>query len=159
MQLLAPTVRVEALRAEFLSRTVPNLEGAHRYLDFLRGWQAASGCPYGQPQRVGLARAYALSHARPVLYPGQLIVGLPDFSPLTPEEAQELDGLRAVHQAMIAHEGQIAHMAVNYEKLLRLGIDGVIAEIEIRRASLDLTQADDIESEAFYQGRWLSWKQ
>lgn len=152
MQLPAPTARVEALRAECLSRTVPNLEGAHRYLDFLRGWQAAAGCPYGQPQRVGLARAYALAHARPVLYPGQLIVGLPDFSPLTPEEAQELEGLLAVHQAMIAHEGQIAHMAVDYEKLLRLGIDGVIAEIEGRRAALDLTQADDIESEAFYLG-------
>lgn len=70
MQLPAPTARVEALRAECLSRTVPNLEGAHRYLDFLRGWQAAAGCPYGQPQRVGLARAYALAHARPV--PGAL---------------------------------------------------------------------------------------
>ena len=30
MQLPAPTARVEALRAECLSRTVPNLEGAHR---------------------------------------------------------------------------------------------------------------------------------
>ncbi len=152
MQIPAPTARIESLRADCLSRTVPNLEGAHRYLDFLRGWQAAADCPFGQPQRVGLARAYALSHACPVIYPNQLIVGLPDFSPLTPQEAEELHALKAVHRAMITHEGQIAHMAVDYDKLLRLGVNGVIAEIESRRAALDLTKAYDIESEAFYLG-------
>lgn len=48
-------------------------------------------------------------------------------------------------------DGQRAHMAIDYERLLRLGVTGVRRLIGLYRSRLDCTRASDLEADYFYQ--------
>jgi formate C-acetyltransferase len=66
----------------------------------------------------------------PIIVNGELIVGQPDFSPLTPDE----EAAMYVPCDMPGSPGRHDHMALDFEKLLRLGVNGLIAEIEQKNA-------------------------
>ncbi len=64
--------------------------------------------------------------------------------------------MREIHDAgIIRAEGNLTsgdgHIAVSYEKLLRLGIGGLIAEVRAHRARLELAEWADLRREQFYQ--------
>ncbi len=74
-----------------------------------------------------------LAHSTPVIDPDELIVGRPCYRKLDPDERAELDlFVRELEPAVPGYPGQASHMAIDYEKLLTLGVSGVRAEVEKR---------------------------
>ena len=124
------TSRTKALREKYMNSEMMRCKlsyGRARRMQllYIQGWNA-----YAEIKNPILRRAYAdaylLDNMVPVIVDGELIVGQPDFSPLTPEEEE------AVKQPcnMPAAPGRHDHMALDFEKLLRLGVLGLIAELE-----------------------------
>ena len=90
-----------------------------------------------------LRRAYAeadiLYGMTPVINDGELISGLPNHDRLTPEEMKEYHELERMMKAAPDTGGlTLGHMALDYEKLLRVGISGLLDEVRERRAGLDI---------------------
>jgi len=124
------TPRIENLREAYL-----NSEMAKNKLSYSRsrrmsllykeGWNTYTDVKSPILRRA-YADAYLLDHMKPVIVDGELIVGQPDFSPLTPEETEAL----SLPCDMPGTPGRHDHMALDFEKLLRLGVNGTIEEIE-----------------------------
>ncbi len=96
--------------------------------------------------RRAKAQAYTFNNCPTPIADEELIVG--DWEPrAVPRE--EWDRVREGGEAALA--GGTDHMAIDYEKLLALGVNGFIAEIEERLAALDRTRPDLAEAEEFYR--------
>lgn len=106
-----------------------------------------------------LRRAYAeadiLYGMTPVINDGELISGLPNHDRLTPEELKEYHELERMMKAAPDTGGlTLGHMALDYEKLLRVGISGLLDEVRERRAGLDIVgnAMEDLPKDEFYEG-------
>lgn len=104
-----------------------------------------------------LRKAYAegevLSQMKPVIDDCELIVGKADFSPLTQAEQEELDILSAHMQAAPQMRGLGGHMVLDYPKLLRVGVEGLLQEINELRNGLDMdgNAAENLPKFEFYE--------
>ncbi|MDD6262966.1 MAG: pyruvate formate lyase family protein [Clostridiales bacterium] len=146
--------RISILRDHALNAHPDDMRGPHQKYCWLRGWLDASGC-FSSVRRHGLAQAAMLENLIPVIDPGELIVGKPCYAPLSGEQQAFVDRFRdagGFSALDTGAGGQASHMAVDYEKLLSLGINGVIAEVEDRLAGLCPTVPEDLEKEEFYLG-------
>ena len=149
-----PTDRIERLREhaliqEEIKRLEPDLLWA-------RSWLASSGEPWTIVRR-GQTTADVLDGMTPVIDPDELIVG--KFCPrdLTAEEQAELDRWNQYGEPARAKEnGQRAHMAIDFEKLLKLGVEGTREQIAFYRSRLDISRPDDQEQDAFYRACLLT---
>ncbi len=85
--------------------------------------------------------------------PDELLVGKFSCRELTDDERKELEVWRASGaRALGRAAGQRAHMAIDYERVLRLGVSGTRNLIERMRSRLDLSRPEDMESDGFYAG-------
>ena len=146
------TPRVQRLREHVLdldsawSRNTVELE-----LGAARSWMATAGEPWTVVRRAHKTAAI-LRGLTPVIDPGELLVGKVYQRAPTQEEELEIERHRLWSQpAKPPVQGQRAHMAIDYDKLLRLGIDGVRRQIERARTTLDLTDPAKMEQDAFYR--------
>ena len=148
------TPRIQRLRARALAQQ----EFGSKEPELLRArsWLLSANEPWNILRR-GRATRDILRGLVPHIGEDELLVG--NFSPraLTPEEQAELEhwqknALRAASPVY----GQRAHMAIDYEKLLRLGLRGLRAQIESYRSRLDLTRPEDLEHDAFYRACLLT---
>ena len=147
-----PTARVERLRDHAMARAQSMGDDGESQLAAARGW-LRSGNEINYLLRRGLLAGEILRNLTPVIDPDELLVGKYSFRPLTPQEQAELDEWqRCGEPATGKAAGQRAHMAIDYPRVLRLGIAGVRAQIGVYRAALDLSRPDDLEKDAFYQG-------
>jgi len=91
--------------------------------------------------------------AEPVIFAdNDLICGQPDVSELSKEEREEFEFYRQnyIHEVPQVL-GRTGHMGLNFEKLLKLGIEGILAEIEEYRSKLDMSKAlEYTEKNEFY---------
>jgi pyruvate-formate lyase len=145
-----PTVRVQRLRAHVLDLASP---GAAPELALLsaRAWAESAGEPWTVVRRARETAAI-LRGITPVIDPGELLVGKYCDRPLTADEREELAHYREwADPARPPVLGQRAHMAIDYDKLLQLGADGVRQQIEAYRERLDLARPADVEQDAFYR--------
>ncbi len=145
-----PTGRIRRLRDHYLSLESP---GAAPELELLatRAWVESSGEPWTVIRRAR-GTAAILRGMTPVIDPDELLVGKYCTRPHTPEEEAELAHYREwVGPAQPPVLGQRAHMAIDYDKLLRLGVSGLRRQIEGYRARLDPARPDDLERDAFYR--------
>ena len=94
---------------------------------YVRGWRKYADAE-NTILRKALADAYLLDNLEPVIVDGELILGQPDFSPLSPEEEAEKNLPAGIPPSPGRHD----HMALDFEKLLRVGVNGLIAEIEAK---------------------------
>lgn len=118
---------------------------------FTQGWLKNRSC-YSTTLRRAYAEAYVLENMIPRLDPDELIVGRPDLEPLCPDEARELERLQPAVEAMPRLNGRRGHMTLDWAKLLRVGVKGMIEEIEGLRAALDLNERDNLQKDEFYEG-------
>ena len=144
--------RLEMLRQKTLSKG--KLKGwecdEFRYLN-LKGW-AESARITTHIGRVGYRQGYVLAHETPVIDDGELIVGKYYDGTLSEEAAAELELLEKYGEPCAPRShGQTAHMAVNYEKLLKKGVNGVICEINDYISKLDPTDPEELEKKDFYE--------
>lgn len=141
--------RIRRLRKHALNCAGPSQEWAY-YL--AKGFIESGKTEKSTSIRHGMAKRYQLEHVRPVIDEDELIVG--KYSALPLEEAQQAEYELIKRYALPAQpvqEGQASHMAVDYQKLLRLGCDGVIREIRQRMEILDCAQPDQMERYSFYE--------
>ncbi|NPV46252.1 MAG: hypothetical protein HPY69_04815 [Armatimonadetes bacterium] len=102
-------------------------------------------------ERKGIACRHVLEHLPLELGPDELLVGRASLRPPTPEEQERLAAANEFMAAQPRVAGQTCHMAVDNEKLLRLGALGVRAEVEACRRALDFSDPESLEKDAFYR--------
>ena len=143
------TARVEMLREAALAKTVIRAEEPP--LLWARSWMASAGERWYIIRR-GRACGDVLRGLTPIIDPGELIVGKYHPRELTAEEREELHNWhKYAARALPYTGGQRSHMAIDYDKLLHLGVSGVKEEIENYRSRLDLNNSADLERDAFYR--------
>ena len=130
--------RIERLREAALGRIFCADEFYYRFIK-------RYGKRYGKPDYRAYADAFytAFSTLTPNISDGELIVG-EIRNNLTDEEQKEWDTVWkpiAEETARQAGGGQDSHMAIDYERLLRCGLRGIIAEIDGSLASCPPEQA------------------
>ena len=128
-------------------------------LGYLEGWYANNKL-YPLRLRKSCAEAAELDAAVPVIYDGELIAGqlyLPDYSP---EEQARYDKLAQMFSdTLLPLSKQGArrdHLALDYAKLLNVGLDAIIAEIREKKNALKLSDYDPsdltlLEKDEFYE--------
>ena len=128
-------------------------------LGYLEGWYAHNDL-YPLRLRKSYAEAAELDAARAVIYDGELIAGqlyLPDYAP---EEQARYDRLAQMFSdSLLDLSKQGArrdHLALDYGKLLNVGLDAIIAEIREKKAALALSEYDPsdltlVEKDDFYE--------
>lgn len=124
------TSRVKNLRTAYMNSEMVRFKLSYcrarrMQLLYRRGWNAHPDIENPILRRA-FADAYLLDHMDPIIVDDELIVGQPDFSPMTPAEEAEMKE----PCDMPGIPGRQDHMALDFEKLLRLGVKGLIAEIE-----------------------------
>lgn len=109
--------------------------------------------PYTARLRLAYAEAAILNNMEPMINENELIVGRPDYTPLTEQETEEYKRLElSMRGAPNTTYLTLGHMSLDYPKLLRLGINGLIAEIKCRMNALDLNDPDNLSKYEFYEG-------
>lgn len=114
-------------------------------LGFLEGWLKNDNAPTALRRR-SLAEAAELYAAQPIITENELLLGhlyLPEY---TPEEQARYDRLCEMFQmsnlSLNRWGPRIDHLSLDLEKLLRVGVEGLISEIEEHKAALDLQDED-----------------
>lgn len=106
--------------------------------------------------RRARAEAHALYMSEPVIDPESLIAGELDLHDLVPEEKAKLfaESEKFQNYAPFLQHGRPDHICLDFPKLLKVGVNGLLAEIRERRAALDLndpaTIAENVEKDEFY---------
>lgn len=157
MDLIKPTARTERLREQvcqgpMMSELPHHSWGPRRDLLLYEGWLASADQPTTRLRRAA-SQAHRLDHGRAAIGDHELIVGCPDLSPLTDEEQERLAQIGEMVQACIPRfRGAYDHMAMDYEKLIKVGVDGLVSEIDQRRKALNPQLPESIAKDEFYRG-------
>ena len=150
--------RTDALRTAYHKTDVfKKWLGYHRVrrqkLSFMRSYANNPHNAYTTRLRRAYAEADILLEMQPVINDHELIVGLPDHTPLTAQEQAEYDELEKVMRAASDTTGLTrGHMALDYEKLIKVGVNGLIKEVTERRAALDINEPENLPKDEFYEG-------
>lgn len=121
------------------------------FYNFIEGWMASREAPT-QKFRRAEAESYMLKKMKPVIIAGELIVGQPDFSPFSPEEEKRYEQYRQLAYHVIPESrGRTDHLALDYEKLLKKGVNGAIDEINTELSKLSVKSGDDASKYEFYK--------
>ena len=118
---------------------------------YAEGWEKYSTA-YTTRLRRAMATAYVLENMPVIIDEDELIVGKPDLSELSEEDAQRLaDYEKYMEMAAPNYFGRVDHCALDFEKLLRVGVKGLIEEIENYRSSLSYHEMEDVRKNEFYE--------
>ena len=143
--------RIECLREHALGTNTCWWCAEWEYL-YQKGFLLSYETEHATIVRHGMSKAYLLKNALPVIDEGELIVGKYAARALTGEENQDWQAIQKYSLPAKPHKrGQAAHMSVDYERLLSLGAEGVMAMIREKMALLDLTQPGQMDSHDFYR--------
>ena len=130
-------------------------------LGYLRGWRD-NDAALTSLLRHSLAEAAELDFYRPLINDDEIIVGRIDLEPYSEEEEKEFAKLYEMfYMSPISPRCEPSkargdHIVMDYEKLLRLGVNGIIAEIKEKKTELanktvsDIYDTEDIRREEFY---------
>ncbi len=122
--MIQPTPRVLRLR-EHAFRAQPPSPVPEAELIRARAWLRSAGEPWTLVRRAKVTAAL-LRELTPVIDPDELLVGKYCLRLLTPQEADEIYRYREWGEPAAAPVwGQRAHMAIDIDKLLRLGLAGI----------------------------------
>lgn len=157
MENLEPTSRTVKLREQvclcpMMAELPSHTWGPRRDLQLLEGWVEAVGQPTTRLRRCA-SWAHYLDHSAVVIGDHELIVGCPDLAPLTEDEQKRLaESGEMAWRYGPQSRGIYDHMALDYAKLLEVGVDGLVSEIQQRRKGLSPQLPESIARDEFYQG-------
>jgi len=153
------TDRIKRVREKYLTLTVPvetNAYAPKKYknfgtgdrwltLGYLRGWMENKNAPT-MLIRASLAEARELYESQPQILDDELLVGhlyLPDY---TPEEQDEYDrlyeGFAATGSTLESRLPRKCHICLDFEKLIKKGIRGILDEMQKNTKKLDIFGRD-----------------
>jgi formate C-acetyltransferase len=156
MEMISPTERVVKLRQATLhnpvfERSILFFRPERVNLLFAEGWSNAAYVPTMMLRRA-YAENYVLRNMPAIINPDELIVGCPDYSKLNKDELLRSKKVRRNGIFVPGVYGLSSHMSLDFEKLLKIGINGLVKEIKEHRFSLDLNIPENIAKDEFYQG-------
>ncbi|MBQ6679620.1 MAG: hypothetical protein IJM76_06315, partial [Lachnospiraceae bacterium] len=155
------TERTDLLRKQYHQTDVfkyrlgsPNNSKVRRAkLSFMRSYVNNPHNAYTVRLRRAYAEADVLAEMQPVINDGELIVGLPDHGKLTPEEQREYDEYEKMMRAAPSTTTETrGHMSLDFEKLVNVGVNGLLKEVRERKALLDLSRPENLSKDEFYEG-------
>ena len=152
-----PTERVRKLREQtyrgpMMSELPSHSWGPRRGLLVCEGWVASADQPTTRLRRAA-SLAYRMAHENVVINDYELIVGCPDLSRLTEDEQRRSEELLGIAQQCIPRPpGVYDHMALDYRKLIEVGVDGLVSEVTQRRKALNLQLPESTAKDEFYRG-------
>jgi pyruvate-formate lyase len=149
VKLVNTSLRIEKLREHALQKDFSHgVLNGERELLWNRGWaqnyEASSNIV-----RRALAKGYMLRSFTPMIDDGELIVGKLCSRELTSEERAEVHGYG--NRMTVNLQGQQGHMAVDYVKLLHVGIEGTKDQIKHLKDRLQLELPEDLQKNEFYE--------
>lgn len=143
--------RIERLVNSAIKKDIPSIRSDEGDLLWYRGWLEYRDASSNIVRRAQ-AKAFLHSHSTPIIGDGELIAGKPCYRVLSPSEQQELDDFRGLYGKMLpVLGGQASHMAVDYEKLLKLGFDGIKEQVKVLKDGICLEDPGQIEKDEFYE--------
>lgn len=155
MKIIPASPRIEKLREIYYNGPVfrENLSYRHvrrQKLIYMREY--LKNGQYTTRLRKAYAEAEILRQMKPIIEEHELIVGKSDFSPLTESEQAEFDLLSERMSATVGWRGLGGHMVLDYPKLLRLGVEGILSEVRAYRSKLDIDRnpEEDLSKDEFY---------
>lgn len=116
--------RIQSLREKAVS---PFICYDEFYLYFYRFLQTAEGT---LESKLSRAWAYAFKNLRPSISENELIVGKCDYRLTDPEKAEYEELKKTIVDDYALMCGQDSHMAIDYDMVLNLGIEGILAKID-----------------------------
>ncbi len=152
--------RMAQVKKEYLKTPVAcGREIAHAYgnhpmtLHWLRGYLDSGTKALTTNLRRSYAEVAELENSCPVLTDNELICGQADFNGCF--ENEEFTKLAEMYKMAhcVSEDQRNDHMALDYERLLRTGVRGLINEIKEQKSRLDFSGSDiaeNIEKEEFY---------
>lgn len=156
MKVAGKTARVEKLRDYYLknSKMSTDIDVAfwkcHRSLMlYVDGWEKNVHTAATARIRRSLAEAYMLENTRPVIIPGELIVGQPCFDDFSPEEEKKYAECLKLETMMPAKCGRSDHLALDYQLLLDKGINGIIEILNSEIDKIDFGNGNQTERYEF----------
>lgn len=150
------TKRIRRLRLIALQKKNIRLRSQEGELLWNRGWIENYGAS-SSVVRYSQAQSYLFFNSTPVIDEDELIVGKPCYRNLTANEEIELDFYKnKTDKVKLKLEGQHAHMAIDYKKLLVFGVIGVKEQIKSFRQQLNIENPQDLEKDEFYKACLIS---
>ena len=114
-------------------------------LAYLRGWRDSGGAATLK-LRASLAEAAELDASVPVILDGELLLGHLSLPEYTDAEWEEYGRLSEAFEMSPYHHAQKLprkdHIALDYEKLIKVGINGVRGEINEKIKAIDLANCE-----------------
>lgn len=160
MEIFAVSDRIKKIRAQYLQtptqqrKELPYSYGNHSLtLHWLEGFLAAREAETNIKRR-SLAQKYELEHSKVIIHDHELLVGEPDFY-LNDDERCRFNKLYEMFKmsARVQDDSRSDHTALDYRKLLELGVEGLLDQIRTAKEKLTFTKesiSEDIEKEDFY---------
>ena len=147
MNIPKKSLRIDQLRSFYLNHSPMSVNKnlncwkCHRSLMlYVKGWNEASEKADTLRIRRSYAEAYMLRNTKPIIIPGELIVGQPNLEPFSENEQKEYDAIMEKIEMMPPRRGRWDHLALDYQLLLDKGINGII---EILNTELDKIDTGD----------------
>lgn len=147
------TERVKKLREYYLENSAPAQirfgKTLHALMLYIEGWEKNAYSTNTTRIRRSAAEAYMLEHTKPVIIPGQLIVGQPNFEDFSEEEKQRYERCCEIGNMMPPIRGRTDHFALDYQLLFDKGITGIIEILDKEIEKLDLNDGKSAERYEF----------
>lgn len=110
----------------------------HRSLKlYIEGWKESIHLTDTARMRRSMAEKFMLENTNPVIIPGELIVGQPDFADFTQEELKKYENYTDLNRMLPMERGRKDHLAMDYQLLLDKGITGIIEMLDEEIDKLD----------------------
>ena len=166
-------IRQEYLKMPVAMEDNPYIDRKYRHfctgdrwlsLEFLEGYLAAEKAETTRRRR-SYAEAAELLNAKPIITDHEILAGHVYFPEYTPEQRKRYDELSEMFRMsaipLAVNCPRTSHLAMDLDKLLRVGVEGLIAEIKEKEFSLDLNdenvypEFDVIKKYDFYESALL----
>ena len=138
------TLRIDKLRNFYLNNSPMSVNKdltcwkCHRSLMlYVKGWNEAFEKADTLRIRRSYAEAYMLKNTKPIIIPGELIVGQPNLEPFSENEQKEYDAIMEKINMMPPRRGRWDHLALDYQLLLDKGINGIIEILDTELDKID----------------------
>ena len=150
------SLRVEKLRKYYLENSKMVTDEnifcwkCHRSLMlYVEGWEKNAWNTDTARIRRSAAEAYMLENTKPIIIPGELIVGQPCFDDFSEEEEKRYEKCLKVESIMPVKRGRADHLALDYQLLLDKGINGILKIIDEEIAKIDFCDGSAAERYEF----------
>lgn len=148
--------RIEKLREYYLKNSKMAIDKetvcwkCHRSLMlYVEGWEKNAWNTDTARIRRSAAEAYMLEHTKPVIIPGELIVGQPNFEDFSKDEQKRYDEYCKMENIMPIKRGRADHLALDYQLLLDKGVVGILTILEDEISKLDFSDGSNTERYEF----------